>query len=116
MSETMTCAEGKQDDWAKWVESAQDDYGHQCVMVAVVVGEALDEGLSPKDAADKMYGYGLTGFMAGAVAKMVSQCHVRGDEFRRWWNVKTQINKEGEKANEKGGVLNPAILTAKEGE
>jgi hypothetical protein len=32
------------------------------------------------------------------------------EELRRWHNLRTQIGDEGEKANEDGGVLNPALL------
>jgi hypothetical protein len=53
---------------------------------------------------------GITGFMAGCVAQMISRCHSRGEEFRRKWNKDNQIHDEGEKANESGGVINPAIL------
>lgn len=53
---------------------------------------------------------GITGFMAGCVASMISQCHSRGEEFRKKWNKDNQIHDEGDKANESGGVLNPAIL------
>ena len=54
---------------------------------------------------------GITGFMAAAVASMVWTCHSRGDEFRRKWNTANQIGDEGEKANEKGTILNPAIMS-----
>ena len=53
---------------------------------------------------------GITGFMAWAVASIVSQCHSRGEEFRQKWNIDTQIQDEGEKANEGKGILNPALL------
>ena len=33
------------------------------------------------------------------------------DRLRRWHNKATQIGTEGDKANETGGVLNPALLT-----
>lgn len=78
--------------------------------------EILDDG-KPFDchaiisrADDEIRAGGITGFMAGAVAKMVSVCHERGEEFRRQWNRETQIGSEGERANESGGVLNPALL------
>ena len=61
--------------------------------------------------ADSILDEGITGFMAGAVAVMVSQCHSRGDEFRKSWNLANQIGNEGEKANEEGSVLNPALLS-----
>ena len=34
-----------------------------------------------------------------------------GEDLRRWHNLDTQIRNEGEIANEKGGVLNPAIMS-----
>ena len=41
----------------------------------------------------------------------ITNCHSRGEEFRRKWNKDNQIHNEGDKANESGGVLNPALLT-----
>jgi len=105
------------DDWKSWVASNEDPYGKACVDVARRVMEILD--VEPRDfdpdklisRADKeIDAGGLTGFMAGAVACMVSRCHSRGDEFRRKWNLANQIGNEGEKANEGDGVLNPAVL------
>ena len=102
--------------WAEWEKNNQDPYGKACVNVARRVMEILDEG---KDfdthqiicqADDDIKAGGITGFMAGMVAQMVSRCHERGEEFRRKWNGDNQIGDEGNKANEKGGVLNPAIL------
>ena len=42
---------------------------------------------------------------------MLAQCGVHGEALRRWHNRDTQIGTEGDKANESGGVLNPALLT-----
>lgn len=53
---------------------------------------------------------GITGFMYGAAVSVLSQCWEHGEELRRWHNLDTQIGTEGEKANESGGVLNPALL------
>lgn len=53
---------------------------------------------------------GITGFMYGCAVSILSQVWEHGDELRRWHNLDTQIGNEGEKANESGGVLNPAIL------
>ena len=105
-----------QEKWNKYVEANKDSYGGACVVVARRVMEILDDG-QPFDcnevicrADDEMNVGGITGFMAGAVASMVSQCHKRGEEFRRQWNKDTQIGTEGDRANEEGGVLNPALL------
>lgn len=105
-----------QDEWDKWVEANKDPYGKACVDVARRVMEILDEGKDLDtnkiiNQADRdVDAGGITGFMAGCVASMVSQCHSRGEEFRKAWNIATQLCNEGEKANEGKGVLNPALL------
>lgn len=53
---------------------------------------------------------GITGFMYGCAVSILSQVWTHGDALRRWHNLNTQIGKEGERANETGGVLNPALL------
>jgi len=108
-----------QADWDKWVGANQDPYGKCCVDVARHAmnilderGEVGDPDQLITDAENRLpeHEQGITGFMAGAVAAMISGCHSMGDEFRRAWNLKTQIHDEGERANENGGVLNPALL------
>lgn len=64
--------------------------------------------------ADK--GYGITGFMYGCAVSILSACWKHGEDLRRWHNLKTQIRDEGEKANESGGVLNPALSVCRLGE
>lgn len=106
--------------WQKQVENNKDAYGKCCVDVAREVMRLLDESTDTINThdlickANKNIGAGsITGFMAGAVASMVSQvsqCHSRGEEFRRAWNTDTQLQDEGDKANESGGTLNPALL------
>ena len=44
---------------------------------------------------------------------MLSQVWEHGEELRRWHNLDTQIHDEGEKANDEGSVLNPALLGVK---
>ena len=105
--------------WEEWEEANQDPYGKACVDVAREVMRLLDERLEPiaepnrliSDADDSIKAGGITGFMAGCVAQMVSKCHSRGEEFRRAWNHETQLGTEGDRANESGGVLNPALLS-----
>ena len=108
----------EQAKWKSWEEKNIDPYSKACVDVARCAMEILDEEPGGFDThnlicrAEKRAGEdGITGFMAGCVAQMVSACHSRGDEFRQKWNLKHQIHDEGEKANQSGGVLNPAVLT-----
>lgn len=106
----------KQKDWDNWVNKNTDPYGKACVDVAREVMRLLDEQQEFDthkiicDADDNIKAGGITGFMAGCVAQIVSQCHSRGEEFRKKWNTDNQIDDEGDKANEGKGVLNPALL------
>lgn len=54
--------------------------------------------------------FGLTGFQYGCVVSILAQCWIHGEQLRRWHNIDCQIKDEGERANEKGTVLNPAIM------
>jgi hypothetical protein len=106
--------------WDKWVEKNDDPCGKCCVDVAREVMRILDDEPGDFDchkiitqADNNIHAHGITGFMAGCVAQMVSKAHSRGEEFRRKWNLDNQCGNEGEKANESGGVLNPALMTIK---
>jgi len=109
-----------QELWDSCVKNNDDPYGGCCVKVASQVMKILDDEPGEFDiykiicrADDETKAGGITGFMAGAVASMVSQCHSRGEEFRQKWNIDHQIQDEGEKANKSGDVLNPALLNIK---
>jgi hypothetical protein len=105
--------------WSKWEKSNTDPYDGVCVKVARRAMQILDEDAGDFDThklicrADKESAAGgITVFMAGCVASMISSCHSRGEEFRRKWNIDNQIGTEGVRANgkKKRGVLNPALL------
>lgn len=63
-----------------------------------------------KDASRDADTDGITGFMYGCAVNILSHVWNYGEDLRRWHNIDTQIGTEGEKANESGGVLNPAII------
>ena len=101
--------------WKSWEDKNQDDYGKCCVDVAREVMRLLDECQNEFDphkliceADNRIDAGGITGFMAGAVAHMVSKCHSRGEEFRLRWNGTFQ--KPGVIGKDNGGVVNPAIM------
>jgi hypothetical protein len=104
----------KEDDWDKWVKNNQDPYGKAICDVARKVMEILDVEQEFDTykiicrADEEINAGGITGFMAGAVASMVSHCHSRGEEFRKKWNAD---NKIGEKEYDGDGVINPALIT-----
>ena len=53
---------------------------------------------------------GITGFMYGAAVSTLAAVWGHGEALRRWHNLLTQLGHEGERANESGGTLNPALL------
>ena len=99
-----------QKKWDEYVEKNKDPYGKGCVDVAREVMELLDKSddFDPDDLISKApSSEGMTGFMAGAVASMVSQCHSRGEEFRNKWNKSYGVDE----TKDKGGTVNPALIT-----
>ena len=63
-----------------------------------------------KDLSHKADTEGITGFMYGMAVKILCDCWVHGEALRLWHNKDIQIKDEGDKANEDGKVLNPALL------
>lgn len=104
--------------WQAFITNNDDPYGAACVRYADAWGRLMqtriEGGAALADIADecshKADTEGITGFMYGCAVSMLAQCWKHGEELRRWHNLKTQIGSEGEKANESGGVLNPAVM------
>jgi hypothetical protein len=108
-----------QEKWGVYEAKNDDPYGKACVDVARQVMKLLDDDPTPLHngyhpdihtahglickADDDIKAGGITGFMAGCVAQMVSWCHSRGDEFRKSHNGDVETD----------GVVNRAILTVK---
>lgn len=110
-------------DEAKWQEgvSAQKSDGYGLAVYgfaeawARLMQAKIADGGKLADIADDCCslankGYGITGFMYGCAVRVLAHCWKHGEELRRWHNLKTQLREEGERANESGGVLNPALL------
>lgn len=104
--------------WNEWETKNVDPYGKQCVDVARRVMEIMDENpnlnidasaLVHQANKDLPEGGGITGFMAGAVAQMVTGCHSRGEEFNASWNKEYGVDNTD-------GVVNPAIMTIDTGD
>lgn len=104
----------KPEEWQKCVSNNSDPYGKAVVDVARRAMEILDSEPGDFDchkllcrADDECKVGGITGFMAGCAANIISQCHSRGEEFRIKWNSNHGVKE----SKAKGGVVNPAILT-----
>lgn len=104
--------------WEEIKRANTDPYGARILSYAEdwarLMQVELANGKALKDCANDLSHLadydGITGFMYGSAVLILSECWQHGEELRRWHNIATQLGNEGEKANESGGVLNPAIL------
>lgn len=104
--------------WKLSVEKNQDSHGSGVIRYAArwanLMETEMAKGKRLKDVADKMSHNadveGITGFMYGCAVSILAEVWKHGEELRRWHNKETQIGTEGDRANENGGVLNPALL------
>jgi len=116
----MKIKEGLDADWQQYVEVNSDLYGSATVQYAqrwaelmeerMSAGESIAEGMA-KETSHAADTDGITVFMYGAAVSILSHFWEYGEELRQWHNLSTQIGDEGEKANEDGEVLNPALLS-----
>ena len=108
-----------EEGWQKFKDNNTDPYGGAVVtyserwarlmQVEVAAGKPLaDIADATSQEADLE---GITGFMYGCAVSTLAKVWKHGEELRRWHNIKTQIRDEGQKANDSGGVLNPALLS-----
>lgn len=111
--------EKAEQDWNKTVEANSDPYGKASIDYARTWAELMEVRIAYSE--DKIKDFakelshtadtdGITGFMYGCAVSILSKVWKHGEELRKWHNLDTQIGTEGEKANESGGCLNPALL------
>jgi hypothetical protein len=104
--------------WDIGLAKNQDPYGNRCYTYARdwanLMEVCIESGETIKQCAKETSRIadtdGITGYMYGVSVSLLSECWEYGEELRKWHNIKTQIGNEGEKANNSGGVLNPAIM------
>jgi len=116
----MEIIEGKEQEYKEWRENNTKDFYSAGVVDfmerwAELMERALIENQKIPDCAESLCHEadigGITGFQYGCAVGSLACFWKYGEELRRWHNLDTQIKDEGERANESGGVLNPAILT-----
>ena len=105
--------------WQKFKDNNQAGYGGAVVTYAErwarLMQVEVTNGKNLEDVAETTSSEadleGITGFIYGCAVSTLAHCWKHGDRLRRWHNLKYQLGNEGEKANESGGVLNPALLS-----
>ena len=105
--------------WKKSCEANSDGYGGAAMTYAErwarLMEARMSKGERIADIADDCShladNEGITGFMYGCAVGILSKVWQHGEALRLWHNLKTQIKDEGARANESGGVLNPAMLS-----
>lgn len=105
-------------EYAKYVANNQDLYGAGVIKFGATWADLMEKEIAngksvaecAKQTSRQADTDGITGFMYGCAVSALSHFWTHGEELRRWHNIDTQIGTEGERANEKGTVLNPALL------
>jgi len=105
-------------EWAKGLKKNQDPYGKAVYRYASEWATRMEQEINngkkiaeiAHQTSHESDDEGITGFMYGTAVSMLSAWWLHGEALRLWHNIKTQIGKEGDAANESGGVLNPALL------
>ena len=104
--------------WGTHKAANTDEYGSAVIRYAErwadMMEAAVDAGAKLEDIAESTSREadteGITGFMYGAAVWSLAEAWQHGEQLRRWHNLATEIGDEGKRANETGGVLNPAML------
>lgn len=110
-----------EDGWSECVANNADPYGAAMVRYAEAWANLMEERMADgtsleqiaKQASHDADVENITGFMYGCAVSVLANVWEHGETLRRWHNLDTQIHDEGEKANEVGGVLNPALLVVR---
>ncbi len=108
-----------EDAWKQSKMKNKDGYGGAVISYAErwarLMQVEMAEGRLLEDVADSTSHdadlEGITGFQYGVAVSTLSRVWSHGEELRKWHNLQTQIGDEGKRANESGGVLNPALLS-----
>lgn len=105
-------------EYTDWKGNNEDPYGSAVFRYlenwANLMETQMQKGESLEDIAEQTSHQadteGMTGFMYGIAVAVLAKCWVHGERLRCWHNLHTQIGTEGERANEEGKVLNPAMI------
>jgi len=122
----MKIKAGTEDEYAKYKGIQTDPYSNRCVVYWEDWANLMEADIAAdpnpgdiegaikryaKDASRRADTDGITGFMYGVAVSSLARFWEHGEALRRWHNLDTQIGTEGERANEKGTTLNPALLS-----
>ena len=107
------------DGWKKACDANRDGYGGAVMTYAErwarMMEARMAKGERIADIAEECSHLadeeGITGFMYGAAVSTLAAVWIHGEALRLWHNLKYQLRDEGKRANDNGGVLNPACLS-----
>lgn len=105
-------------EYQEWIAKNSDPYGSGVVRYVAKWAKLMEAEIEAgktvsaiaQETSHTADTKGITGFMYGCAVQALAHFWIHGEELRRWHNKDTQIGDEGDRANESGGVLNPAIL------
>jgi hypothetical protein len=114
----MKLITGKETEYEEYKAKNNDPYGGEVVRYSEAWADLMEKSIEAgqtveqcaKESSSKADTSGITGFMYGCAVKGLAYFWQHGEALRCWHNLDCQISDEGEKLNQSGGVLNPAIL------
>lgn len=106
------------DWWDMAVKKNQDLYGAAVIRYAERWADLMEAQMQSgqplaaiwKSSSHEADTEGITGFMYGAAVSILAKVWEHGEDLRKLHNLYTQRQQEGARANETGGVLNPALV------
>lgn len=112
---TLRDAEG----WKKACEANTDPYGGAVMTYAERWARLMEARMAKgekiadvaEDCSHLADEEGITGFMYGCAVSTLAAVWIHGEALRLWHNLKHQLRDEGKRANDNGGVINPALLS-----
>lgn len=104
--------------WRAGLDVNQDPYGLAVYRYASEWATRCEQALAAGESLEACWKWesraadeeGITGFMYGCAVSILADVWRHGEALRRLHNLDCQIRDEGERANETGRVLNPALL------
>lgn len=114
----MKLKQGVEQEYGEYVEKNSDPYGKATVEYSERWADRMEAHLAEgtdlediaKEASHEANIEGISAFMYGCAVSGLAYFWIHGERLRLWHNLDSQIGSEGERANESGTVLNPALL------
>lgn len=102
----QTCKDNNQDPYGNAVVTYAERWA-RLMQIEMAKGKKLEDIAKPMSYEADLEG--ITGFQYSYAVQVLAKCWKHGKQLRRWHNLETQLENEGEMANESGVCLIPQL-------